>query len=169
MKEKRNMLSAVGGVSAQASTSQRPEGLPPMPEVAKLLGMSSSEVSGAMQSGSTLSGLASEKGASQSELVKTIETHLSAHKPEGAPELQAGQLTQMATSVANGTPPGPSPSGTHSHGGGGTLGMEAGELLEQLEEGLDTSSLLKESGFTSEGSSTLQSAGSGGIAFNQVA
>jgi hypothetical protein len=43
-----------------------------MKEVAKLLGLTGSELSSQLQSGKTLSSLASEKSVSGNELIKTI-------------------------------------------------------------------------------------------------
>lgn len=167
------MLAATAGVSGHGWSPPQTGGPPQMNEVAKLLGLSSSELSNQLSSGKTLSGLASEKGVSNTELVKAIETELSAHKPTGAPELSASELAQMATNIANGTGPAP-PSGS---GGAGqskattvaqSLGIEPSELLEQLEKGLDLGSLLGQSGYTNEGTSSQHSA-TGGVAFNTYA
>jgi len=169
------MLSAIGNVSSQGWAPARSEGPPQMKEVAKLLGLTGSELSSQLQSGKTLNSLASEKGVSGTELIKTIETELSAHKPQGAPALEPSQLTQIATSIANGTPPtGVAHIGGASSPQGGnstlaqTLGMEPSELLAQLEEGLDPTSLVPSTGYTSDGSGARQ-ASSGGVAFNDVA
>lgn len=169
--------SAIDGASAARGMQQRPPGPPPQMEgVAKLFGMSSSELSSELKSGKTLSGLASEKGVSSTELIKTIETELTANKPEGAPALSATQLTEMATGIANGTPPPPPPTGgsgaTGSTDGSKTtstlaesLGVEPSALLEALENGTSLSSLLEHSSYSSDGSTSQQEA-SGGIAFD---
>lgn len=171
------MLAAIGGVSGHGWSPPPTGGPPQMNEVAKLLGLSSSELSSELGSGKTLSTLASEKGVSSSELVKTIETELSAHKPEGAPELSASELTKMATSIANGTPPAPPSSLQQGSGSGGhsnattlaqSLGIEPSELLEGIEKGLDLGSLLGQSGYTNEGTSSQQLETSG-VAFNEYA
>lgn len=168
------MLSAISGVG-QGWTPHKPEGPPQMQEVAKLLGVSSSELATQLREGKSLSTLASEKGVSSSELIKTIETELSAHKPAGAPELQGSELTTMATAIANGTPPAPPSAGASPSIGqeGATtlaqaLGVEPSELLAELEKGLDASSLLPQSGYTSSGAGTQQSE-TGGVAFNEYA
>jgi uncharacterized protein YidB (DUF937 family) len=169
------MLSAIGNVTTRGWAPPRTAGPPQMKEVAKLLGVTGSELSSQLQSGKTLNSLASEKGISTNELIKTIETELSTHKPEGAPELEPSQLTQMATSIANGTPPSgvghigrtsstQGESSTLAH----ALGVEPSELLAQLEEGRDLSSLVPSTGYTSDGSGARQ-ASSGGVAFNGYA
>ena len=169
------MLAAIGNVSNHAWAPPRTEGPPQMKEVAKLLGLTGSELSSQIQSGKTLNSLASEKGVSGGELIKTIETELSTHKPEGAPVLEPSQLTQMATSIASGTPPagvGHIGGASSTQGGSSTLaqslGIAPGELLAQLEEGLDPASLVPSTGYTSGGSDARQSS-SGGVAFNGFA
>jgi flagellar capping protein FliD len=169
------MLSAIGNVSNHGWAPPRTDGPPQMNEVAKLLGLTGSELSSQLQSGKTLHSLASEKHVSSSELIKTIETELSTHKPEGAPALEPSQLTQIATSIANGTPPtglGHIGGASSTQGGSSTLaqtlGMEPSELLAQLEEGLDPTSLVPSTGYTSDGSGAQQ-ASSGGVAFNGFA
>jgi flagellar capping protein FliD len=129
-----------------------------MKEVAKLLGLTGSELSSQLQSGKTLHSLAAEKGVSGNELIKTIETELSTHKPEGAPTLEPSQLTQIATSIANGTPPsgvGQIGHASSTQGESSTLahklGVEPSELLAQLEEGRELSSLVPSTGSTSDG------------------
>ena len=169
------MLSAIGSVPSHGWAPQRTEGPPQMKEVAKLLGLTGPELSSQIQSGKTLNSLASEKGVSGNELIKTIETGLSAHKPEGAPALEPSQLTQIATSIAGGTPPtgvGHIGGAPPTQGGSSTLaqslGIEPGELLAQLEEGLDPISLFPSTGYTSDGSGARQPS-SGGVAFNGFA
>lgn len=173
------MLAAISGVSGHGWSPQQTGGPPQMNEVAKLLGLEGTELSSQLRSGKTLSTLASEKGVSSGELVKTIETELSAHKPAGAPELSATQLTQIATNIANGTPPTPPSSQQGDSGGGGgspnattlaqSLGIEPSELLEGLEKGLDLGSLLGQTaGYTNEGTSSPQ-IDAGGVAFNEYA
>ena len=169
------MLSAIGNVSSQSWAPPRAEGPPQMKEVAKLLGLTGSELSSRLQSGKTLGSLASEKGVSGTELIKTIETELSTHKPQGAPALEPSQLTQIATSIANGTPPtgvGHIGGASSTQGGSSTLaqtlGVEPSELLAQLEEGLDLSSLIPSTGYTNDGSGARE-APSGGVAFNGFA
>lgn len=171
------MLAAIGGVSGHGWTPPQAEGPPPMNELAKLLGLSGSELSGQLQSGKTLSALASEKGVSSSELVKTIETELSSRRPAGAPELSSSQLTQMATNIANGTPSAPPSSNDAGPGGAEqsnaatlaqSLGIEPSELLAQLEKGLDLGSTFGQTGYTNEGT-TSQQIDASGVALNKYA
>ena len=171
------LVSSVGSAS-NIATIQPPQHMrPQMTEVAKLLGLSTSELSSELQSGTTFSELASKKGVSSTELIKTIEGELTAHKPEGAPALSLTQLTQMATSIANGTPPSPPAGGPGGQGSASgpqgslstlakSLGIEPSALLEQLEEGKDLSSRLKSTGYTGDGSASQQ-AYAGGVKFDE--
>ena len=168
-------VSAVGS-AANISSIQPPQHTrPQMTDVAKLLGLNTSELASELQSDATLSELASKKGVSSTELIKTIEGELTAHKPEGAPALSSTQLTQMATSIANGTPPptgGPGGQGSTSGQQGSfstlakSLGIEPSALLEQLEEGKDLSSLPKSTGYTDDGSAS-QRPYAGGVTFDE--
>ncbi|MGO8905728.1 MAG: hypothetical protein ACLQMH_08925 [Solirubrobacteraceae bacterium] len=167
-----------GAIGAIAPSGMTPThgGPPKMTEVAKLLGLSSSQLAGQLQSGKTLNTLATEKGVSSSELIKTIESELATNRPAGAPELSASALTQMATNIANGTPPARSGFGHHHSGSGGrdlssetlagSLGIEPSVLLEGLQSGNSLQSLLEEAGYTREGTSA-QASSTGGVAFNQ--
>jgi lambda repressor-like predicted transcriptional regulator len=82
-----------------------------MTDTAQALGLSTSQLSSDLQSGTTLSSLASQDGVSSSSLISAIESDLQANAPQGAPGLSSDQLTQMATNIANGTPPSPPSSG----------------------------------------------------------
>ncbi len=171
------LISSVGSASNIATSEPQQHTRPEMTEVAKLLGLSTSQLTNELQSGATLSELASKKGVSSTELIKTIEGELAAHKPEGAPPLSSTQLTQISTSIANGTPPPPPPGGL---GGqdfasapqgslstlGKALGIEPSALLAQLEEGKDLGSLLKSTGYTGDGSASQQNH-AGGVTFNE--
>lgn len=149
---------------------------PQMTEVAKLLGLSTTELTSELQAGVTLSELASKKGVSSAELIKTIEGELTSHKPEGAPAFSSTQLTQLATSIANGTPPSaPGGPGGHDSTSGSqnslstlakSLGIEPSALLEQLENGKDLSSLLQSTRYTGDGSASQQ-AYAGGVTFDE--
>jgi hypothetical protein len=167
--KEKQMLSAVGAVPGQTGMPPQGAAPPQMSGVSKLLGMSPAELSEQLRSGKTMSALASEKGVSDAELVKTIETELTANKPEGAPAPSASQLTQFATSIANGTPPPHHGSGGHgSHGttAAQSLGVEPSALLEKLQGGSSLSALLEEeSGYTSEGTAQ-ETTSYTGIAFD---
>jgi hypothetical protein len=72
-----------------------------MDSVAKLLGTTTSDLATSMQSGQSLTSIASSKGVSQKDLVSAIATAL-----QGADSnLSADQATQLATAMATGTPP----------------------------------------------------------------
>jgi uncharacterized protein YidB (DUF937 family) len=157
-----------------------------MTEVAKLLGLSTSELTSELQAGKTLDELASKKGVSSSELIKTIEGELTAHKPEGAPALSSTQLTEMATGIAAGTPPSPPAGGPGGAGGvagaGGStsgsqsslstlaesLGIEPSVLLKELADGASATSLLETNGYTPDGSATAQQSYAG-VTFDEYA
>jgi hypothetical protein len=182
------LVSSVGSASNTQSIQPHQPPRPQMTEVAKLLGLSSSELSSELQAGKTLDELASKKGVSSGELIKTIEGELTAHKPEGAPTLSSSQLTEMATSIAAGTPPsppggagGPSGAGGVSGTGGSTgapqsslstlaesLGIEPSALLKELADGGSASSLLETSGYTGNGSATAQQSYAG-VTFDEYA
>jgi hypothetical protein len=76
-----------------------------MTDTAQALGLSTSQLGQDLQSGSTLSSLASQDGVSSSSLISAIESDLQSNAPQGAPALSSDQLTQMATNIASGTPP----------------------------------------------------------------
>ncbi len=105
-------LSSTGGVQLQRQ--QAPPPPPPMTNTAKLLGMSTDELRQAQASGTTLTDLATQKGISKDDLVKSVAADLKANKPDGAPELSDVQLTEMATNIAEGKRP---ERPGHHHGG----------------------------------------------------
>jgi hypothetical protein len=92
---------------------------PSFANTAQLLGMSSEQLRSALQSGATLSSLASSNGVARSDLVASVEKDLKAGVPQGAPTLSSDQLQQIATNIINGTPP------TPPAGSGGGLGGNA--------------------------------------------
>ncbi len=171
--------------SVWPAQAQAPRTPPPMTDTAKLLGSSASQLSQDLQSGDTLSSLASQQGLSSSSLITSIESDLKANAngPQGAPALSGSQLSQIATSIANGS----TPSGTdQDHGAifaGGptsvraqsnlsslanTLGTDPTTLLAQLSSGQDLSSLLSASSDAGYGTPILNS-NTGGIVVDQYA
>jgi hypothetical protein len=170
---------------ASASVGFDPQSRPPrtppaMTGTATLLGMSADDLRQAQRSGTTLADLATQKGVSKDDLVKSVAADLTANKPDGAPELSATQLTEMATNVAEGKRPqgphGPPP----PRGGGGdadgdraqanvsslaeALGTDADSLLQKLQSGDDLTTLLR--GATGYGSSLTVD---GGLAVDRYA
>jgi hypothetical protein len=143
------------GVSFDPQT--RPHRTPPaMTNTAGLLGVSADELRDAQRSGTTLADLATQKGVSKDDLVKSLATDLKANKPEGAPELSEAQLTEMATNIAAGKrPQGPPPPPRGDDGDDGdrsqrnvaslaeALGTDADTLLQRLQSGADLTSLLR--------------------------
>jgi hypothetical protein len=122
-------VSAVsGGNSAWYTQAQSPPAQPEMTNTAKLFDISSSQLDQDVQSGTTLSSLASQDGVSSSSLVSAIESDLQANAPQGAQPLSSSQLQGMATNIANGTAPAGGHHGGHHHHG---MGMtDATQLLD---------------------------------------
>jgi hypothetical protein len=122
-------ISAInGGNSAwytQAQTQSQPA-QPDMSNTAQLFGISTSQLDQDLQSGDTLSSLASQDGVSSSSLISAIESDLQANAPQGAPAPSSSQLQGIATNIANGTAPVGGHRGGHHHHG---MGM-ASELLD---------------------------------------
>jgi uncharacterized protein YidB (DUF937 family) len=157
-------------------------GPPALTSTAQLLGLSTSQLSQDLQSGSTLSSLASQAGVSNSDLISSITKDLAANAPQGAPALSRTQLTQMATSIATGSAPSgtawssdstsssPSGSGVSAQSNlsslASVLGTDPTTLLEQLTAGQDLSSVLSGSGETGYGTSVADSV-NGGVAFDE--
>ena len=104
------MSSTFGGVSAaQPAWAQTPQNGQPSPQqvlqpVAQLLGTTSQDLMNQMQSGTTLSDIASKQGVSQSDLINAIEQGLQSASPAGSTSAQSSSnLTSVATGIANGT------------------------------------------------------------------
>jgi hypothetical protein len=106
------MSSTFGGVTAaQPAWAQAPQADRPSPQqvlqpVAQLLGTTSQNLLSQMQSGTTLSSIASQQGVSQANLISAIEQGLQSTSPTGATASQTGSssnLTTVATNIANGT------------------------------------------------------------------
>ena len=79
--------------------------------VAQLFGMTTSQLEQSIQSGQSLSDIATSKGVSQPDLLNTIKAGLQQDQPSGAPSLSDTQLTNLANGVAN--------RHHHHHGRGG--------------------------------------------------
>lgn len=105
------MSSTFGGVSAaQPAWAQAPQNGTPNPQqvlqpVAQLLGTTSQDLMTQMQSGTTLSDIASKQGVSQSDLINAIEQGLQSASPAGSTSSaqSSSNLTSVATGIANGT------------------------------------------------------------------
>src|SRR4051812_18725821 len=152
-------VSSVSTAGVTLQPQDRSHRTPPeMTNTAQLLGMSADELRDAQRSGTTLADLATQKGVSKDDLVKSLASDLKANKPEGAPELSEAQMTEMATNIAEGKrrqdPQGPPPGGG-SRGSGGdraqanvaslaeALGTDADTLLQKLQSGEDLTTLLR--------------------------
>jgi lambda repressor-like predicted transcriptional regulator len=149
-------VSAIGSsTSPLYGQPPAPPAPPPMTNTAKLLGLSVSQLTQDMKSGTTLESLASQKGISSSTLISTIESDLQANAPQGAPPSFSSVLDKIATSIANGTPPGGGHHGHHHHGGGDwaqltstaqLLGLSTSQLDQDLQSGTTLSSLATQAG-----------------------
>jgi hypothetical protein len=181
-------ISSSTSVDATQSTQRHHGGHkpPPMDNTAALLGMSTDDLQKAQKSGTSLTDLAAQKGISKDDLVASITKDMTANKPEGAPELSATQMTEMATNIADGVrPSGPPPGGMPPQQGGSSsdsdranqnlselassLGTDTDTLLSKLQSGDDISSWLSSlKSATGYGSSTTSTV-SGGVTLDTYA
>jgi len=132
---------------------QRPSGPPPSgggPEkttaaVADLLGMDADALTQALQSGQTMSDLASAAGVSQADLISTIQATLPTQAPDGT----AVDTAAMASGIAAGQRPGPPPKPPVDAASGldalsSSLGVSSDELLQRLTDGAGIADLLQD-------------------------
>jgi len=144
-----------GGASAWYPQGQTPPSPPAMTDTAKLFDMSTSQLSQDLQSGTTLSSLASQDGVSSSSLISAIESDLQANAPQGAQAPSGDQLQQIATNIANGTGPAGGHHGGHHHHAidmtdtAQALGMSTSQLGQDLQSGSTLSSLASQDGMSS--------------------
>jgi hypothetical protein len=187
-------LSLLQGTSGSSSTDATATSTSGLSNTATLLGLSGTQLASSLQSGTTLSSLASQKGVSSSDLLASVESDLKANAPQGAPALSGGQLQQVATSVINSSGFAP-PSATSGAGGSGggwsggvsslgatssttasnnlkslasATGLDPSSLLSRLQSGQDLSSLLGSAGQTGYGSSVASSV-RGGVMYDEYA
>ncbi len=90
---------SAAGLSPIQSQHQRSH--PAMDAAAKLLGMSSSDLRSAMQSGQSLAAIASSKGITQDQLTAAMAAAIQ----QANPNISADQATKVATAIATRTPP----------------------------------------------------------------
>lgn len=167
-----------GATSAYTQTSQSTHHRhqPDLSSTAQLLGISTDQLQSDLQSGDTLSSLASSADVSSSDLLSSVESDLKANAPDGAPALSDSQLSSMATDIINGTGPSSSTSGSSStdtaasnlNALASTLGMDPSDLISALTSGGDLSQLLNAGGETGYGSSATDLI-QGGVIFDQYA
>lgn len=138
---------------------------PSFTNTASLLGLSSTDLTSQLQSGTTLGELAQQKGVSSSGLLASVEKDLQANAPQGAPAPADSQVQQFATDLINGTRP--SGDGHRARSSlnslASELGMDPGALLQKLSSGQ-----LLGGGSTGYGSSPTDSI-DGGVAFDEYA
>ncbi len=143
-----------GGGSQWYPQAQTPPSPPAMTDTAKLFGLSTSQLNQDLQSGTTLSSLASQDGVSSSSLTSAIESDLQSGAPQGAPAPSGDQLQQLATDIANGTGPAGHHHGGHHHGmnmdsTAQLLGLSTSQLGQDLQSGTTLSSLASQDGVSS--------------------
>ncbi len=142
---------------------------PSVTNTASLLGLSSTNLTSQLQSGTTLTDLAKQKGVSSSDLLASVEKDLKANAPQGAPAPADSQLQQFATNIITGTRP--SEAGQRAHSNlsslASELGIDPSTLLQELSSGQDVSQLLG-SNTTGYGSSPTDSI-NGGVAVDEYA
>ena len=99
-------IASVGTAQLKSTQSGRTRSHPAMDAAAKALGMSTSDLRTALQSGQSLESIASSKGVSQDTLVAAMSSAIQ----EANPGISADQATKVATAIATRQPPaGPPP------------------------------------------------------------
>jgi len=93
--------SSMSAVGLQSINSQHKRTHPGMDAAAKLLGMSSTDLRSALQSGESLTQIASSKGISQDKLTAAMASAIQ----EANPTMSSDQATKVATEIATRTPP----------------------------------------------------------------
>jgi ubiquinone biosynthesis protein UbiJ len=146
-----------------------PHGTPPaLTDTAQLLSISASQLSSDLQSGQTLSSLATSAGVSSSDLLSAVEGDLQAGAPSGASALSSSQLQQLATNLINGGAPGAGGAAGNLGSVAAATGLSSSTLLAQLTSGTDMSQLWNSPGATGYGS-TIASELNGGVMFDEYA
>jgi lambda repressor-like predicted transcriptional regulator len=138
--------------------------LPGMDAAAKALGLTDAQLQQSLQSGSTLSDLATQQGVSEDSLVSTIAQSLQENAPAGSSS-SSTDYTSLAQNIVQGKTP------HHHHGhharaaspsqdagdtsdddpfgtAAGVLGMSQDDLLDALESGSSFTDLLSAKGLT---------------------
>lgn len=154
------MVNPIGGTSGVAAlgASQPVDRSTMMANVAKLLGMSVSDLKSKLESGSSLSDVAKQRGVSQDQLLQTIQSSLKAQDPNAV----ASSLNVAAQRIA-------ARHGHHGHHGGGgptpaaagtsstttlnslasALGMNSSDLVSELKAGTPLSDIGQQQGVSS--------------------
>jgi lambda repressor-like predicted transcriptional regulator len=154
------VVNPIGGTSGVAAlgASQPVDRSTMMANVAKLLGMSVSDLKSKLESGSSLSDVAKQRGVSQDQLLQTIQSSLKAQDPNAV----ASSLNVAAQRIA-------ARHGHHGHHGGGgptpaaagtsstttlnslasALGMNSSDLVSELKAGTPLSDIGQQQGVSS--------------------
>jgi lambda repressor-like predicted transcriptional regulator len=150
----------IGGTSGVAALggSQPVDRSSTMSNVAKLLGMSLSDLRSKLEGGTSLSDVAKQRGVSQDQLLQTIQSSLKAQDPNAV----ASSLNVAAQRIA-------ARHGHHGHHGGGgptpaaagtsstttlnslasALGMNSSDLVSELKAGTPLSDIGQQQGVSS--------------------
>ena len=161
-------ISAIGSGSVQAFAPPRPRHEPPpMSNTAELLGMTADELQQAQRSGTTLNDLATQRGVSADDLIRSITADLKANKPDGAPDPSDDQLADMASHIASGQRPSGPPPADRAQGNLQDLANMLGVDVDTLLDG-DLQGLLRQTSATGYGS-TVGGSLSGGLSVDRYA
>jgi uncharacterized protein YidB (DUF937 family) len=112
---------SVGAVQLTSRQSGAARGNPAMDAAAKALGMNSSDLRTALQSGQSLASIASSNGVSKDQLIASMTTAIQQANPGISPD----QAAKVATAIATHTPPAmgvDASGGTQSTGGTAATG-----------------------------------------------
>jgi hypothetical protein len=162
------VIDSISTSLAYGSSPYGPSGsqgaLPGMDAAAKALGLTDAQLQQSLQSGSTLSDLASNQGVSEDSLVSTIAESLQENAPAGSSS--STDYTSLAQNIVQGKTP-HSHHGHHAHASSGQdtsdtssdsddpfgtaaglLGMSQDDLLTSLESGSSFNDLLSSKGLT---------------------
>jgi hypothetical protein len=158
-------IGGLGGPPPMMGGAPRPDMTKTMEPTAKLLGISADELKQDLQSGTTLSQLADEKGVSRSDLLASIKQGLKEGAPAGVQAPDDATLDEIAGNIADdkrpqGPPPPPPPS---SQDGSqrvqqsisslaDALGVDPDQLLTQLNSDGWLDSVAKSRGLSTDSS-----------------
>ena len=163
-----SMVSAIGLTSPQVQQKRHPA----IDAAATLMGMSDSELRTALQSGKSLTSIASSKGITQGALTSAMTAAIQ----QANPGISSDQATKVATAIAARTPPAGGPGGPggappadgvngtaatkghHHHHAGATamdatsqlLGVSTTDLISSLQSGQSLASVAKSNGVSQD-------------------
>jgi hypothetical protein len=158
-------IGGLGGPPPMMGGGPRPDMTKTMQPTAKLLGISTDELKQDLESGTTLSQLADEKGVSRSDLLASIKQGLKDGAPSGVQAPDDATLDEIAGNIADGKrPQGPPPPPPPSSQDGSqrvqqsissladALGVDPDQLLTQLNSDGWLDSVAKSRGLNTDSS-----------------